>query len=91
MLPRESFFYRLVGLTVAPSSRQQGEQPPLEKMKLSRSRNLEEALSESDTLELTDQELFAEVGPCITVSVAEKPRTPMKSSKSEGQAMPSPR
>uniref|UniRef100_G3Q5I6 Phosphofurin acidic cluster sorting protein 1 n=1 Tax=Gasterosteus aculeatus aculeatus TaxID=481459 RepID=G3Q5I6_GASAC len=69
----------------------QGEQPPLEKMKLSRSRNLEEALSETDTLELTDQELFAEVGPCITVSVAEKPRTPMKSSKSEGQAMPSPR
>uniref|UniRef100_A0A8D2ZS79 Phosphofurin acidic cluster sorting protein 1-like n=1 Tax=Scophthalmus maximus TaxID=52904 RepID=A0A8D2ZS79_SCOMX len=41
--------------------------------------------------ELTDQELFAEVGPCITVSVAEKPRTPMKSSKSEMQPMPSPR
>ncbi|KAF3697795.1 Phosphofurin acidic cluster sorting protein 1 [Channa argus] len=69
----------------------QGEQPPLEKMKPSRSRNLEEALSETDTLELTDQELFAEVGPCITVSVAEKPRTPMKSSKSETQTMPSPR
>ncbi|XP_069374383.1 phosphofurin acidic cluster sorting protein 1-like isoform X4 [Paralichthys olivaceus] len=69
----------------------QGEQPPLEKMKPSRSRNLEEALSETDTLELTDQELFAEVGPCITVSVAEKPRTPMKSSKSEMQPMPSPR
>ncbi|XP_067379505.1 phosphofurin acidic cluster sorting protein 1 isoform X2 [Channa argus] len=68
-----------------------GEQPPLEKMKPSRSRNLEEALSETDTLELTDQELFAEVGPCITVSVAEKPRTPMKSSKSETQTMPSPR
>ncbi|XP_044196942.1 phosphofurin acidic cluster sorting protein 1-like isoform X1 [Thunnus albacares] len=69
----------------------QGEQPPLEKMKPSRSRNLEEALSETDTLELTDQELFAEVGPCITVSVAEKPRTPMKSSRSESQTMPSPR
>lgn len=41
--------------------------------------------------ELTDQELFAEVGPCITVSVAEKPRTPLKSSKSESQALPSPR
>uniref|UniRef100_A0A8C4H899 Phosphofurin acidic cluster sorting protein 1 n=1 Tax=Dicentrarchus labrax TaxID=13489 RepID=A0A8C4H899_DICLA len=40
---------------------------------------------------LTDQELFAEVGPCIMVSVAEKPRTPLKSSKSETQAMPSPR
>uniref|UniRef100_A0A3B4TZ68 Phosphofurin acidic cluster sorting protein 1 n=1 Tax=Seriola dumerili TaxID=41447 RepID=A0A3B4TZ68_SERDU len=69
----------------------QGEQPPLEKMKLSRSRNLEEALSETDTLELTDQELFAEVGPCIMVSEAEKPRTPMKSSKIEPQTMPSPR
>ncbi|KAM8747593.1 phosphofurin acidic cluster sorting protein 1 [Acanthopagrus schlegelii] len=69
----------------------QGEQPPLEKMKPSRSRNLEEALSETDTLELTDQELFAEVGPSIMVSVAEKPRTPLKSSKSETQAMPSPR
>ncbi|XP_076018557.1 phosphofurin acidic cluster sorting protein 1 isoform X2 [Genypterus blacodes] len=69
----------------------QGEQPPLEKMKPSRSRNLEEALSETDTLELTDQELFAEGGPCITVSVAEKPRTPLKSSKSESQSMPSPR
>ncbi|XP_073330875.1 LOW QUALITY PROTEIN: phosphofurin acidic cluster sorting protein 1-like [Pagrus major] len=69
----------------------QGEQPPLEKMKTSRSRNLEEALSETDTLELTDQELFAEVGPSIMVSVAEKPRTPLKSSKSETQAMPSPR
>ncbi|XP_026208444.1 phosphofurin acidic cluster sorting protein 1 isoform X1 [Anabas testudineus] len=68
----------------------QGEQPPLEKMKPSRSRNLEEALSETDTLELTDQELFAE-GPCITVSVPEKPRTPMKISKSETQTVASPR
>ncbi|KAF3837218.1 hypothetical protein F7725_004682 [Dissostichus mawsoni] len=72
-------------------SKNQGEQPPIEKLKTSRSRNLEEALSETDTLELTDQELFAEVGPCITVSVAEKPRTPLKNSKSETQAMPSPR
>ncbi|XP_016892116.1 phosphofurin acidic cluster sorting protein 1 isoform X4 [Cynoglossus semilaevis] len=69
----------------------QGEQPPLERIKPSRSRNLEEALSESDTQELTDQELFTEVGPCIMVSVAEKPRTPMKSSRSEIQPMPSPR
>lgn len=37
-------------LTAASSSFQQGEQPPLEKMKPSRSRNLEEALSETDTL-----------------------------------------
>uniref|UniRef100_A0A7N6BQ24 Phosphofurin acidic cluster sorting protein 1 n=1 Tax=Anabas testudineus TaxID=64144 RepID=A0A7N6BQ24_ANATE len=36
--------------------------------------------------ELTDQELFAE-GPCITVSVPEKPRTPMKISKSETQTV----
>uniref|UniRef100_A0A671UTS2 Phosphofurin acidic cluster sorting protein 1 n=1 Tax=Sparus aurata TaxID=8175 RepID=A0A671UTS2_SPAAU len=43
----------------------------------------------NDCGELTDQELFAEVGPSIMVSVAEKPRTPLKSSKSETQAMPS--
>ncbi|XP_052315921.1 phosphofurin acidic cluster sorting protein 1-like [Oncorhynchus keta] len=69
----------------------QGEQRPVE-MKHSRSRNLEvETLSETDTLELTDQEMFPE-GPCITVSGAEKPRTPLKSSKSGGgQTMPSPR
>ncbi|XP_014062788.2 phosphofurin acidic cluster sorting protein 1 isoform X2 [Salmo salar] len=68
-----------------------GEQRPVE-MKHSRSRNLEaETLSETDTLELTDQEMFPE-GPCITVSGAEKPRTPLKSSKSGGgQTMPSPR
>ncbi|KAM6909141.1 phosphofurin acidic cluster sorting protein 1 isoform 3-T3 [Xenentodon cancila] len=69
----------------------QGEQLPLEKMKPSRSRQLDEIQSETDTLELTDQELFAEVGPCITVSVAEKPRTPLKSSKNEIQPMSSPR
>ncbi|KAM9425926.1 phosphofurin acidic cluster sorting protein 1 [Pholidichthys leucotaenia] len=70
----------------------QGEQPPLEKMKPSRSRNLDEIPSETETLELTDQELFADVGPCITVSVAEKqPRTPMKTNRSEMQSMPSPR
>uniref|UniRef100_A0AAX7T5G8 Phosphofurin acidic cluster sorting protein 1 n=1 Tax=Astatotilapia calliptera TaxID=8154 RepID=A0AAX7T5G8_ASTCA len=40
---------------------------------------------------LTYQELFAEVGPCIMVSVAEKPRTPIKSSKGEAQPMASPR
>uniref|UniRef100_A0A3B3YLD4 Phosphofurin acidic cluster sorting protein 1 n=1 Tax=Poecilia mexicana TaxID=48701 RepID=A0A3B3YLD4_9TELE len=68
-----------------------GELPPLEKMKPSRSRNLDEIPSETDTLELTDQELFAEVGPCITVSVAEKPRTPLKSSKNEMQPIASPR
>uniref|UniRef100_A0AAZ3SBR8 Phosphofurin acidic cluster sorting protein 1 n=1 Tax=Oncorhynchus tshawytscha TaxID=74940 RepID=A0AAZ3SBR8_ONCTS len=69
----------------------QGEQRPVE-MKHSRSRNLEvETLSETDTLELTDQEMFPE-GPCITVSGAEKPRTPLKSSKSGGgQTIPSPR
>ncbi|KAM6949333.1 phosphofurin acidic cluster sorting protein 1 isoform 3-T3 [Aplochiton taeniatus] len=70
----------------------QGEQLPIERLKHSRSRNLEDALSETDTLELNDQELYSEVGPCITVSVAEKPRTPMKSSKNDGgQTIPSPR
>ncbi|XP_051567587.1 phosphofurin acidic cluster sorting protein 1-like isoform X2 [Myxocyprinus asiaticus] len=68
-----------------------GEQPPSNKLKHSPSSNLEEPLSENDTLELNDQELFSEVGPCIMVSVAEKPRTPLKTSKSEIQSMPSPR
>ncbi|XP_056431319.1 phosphofurin acidic cluster sorting protein 1-like isoform X1 [Gadus chalcogrammus] len=75
----------------------QGEPVPMEKMKPSRSRNLDEAQAESNTLvpptlpELSDQEMVAEVGPSITVSVAEKPRTPMKISKNENQPMPSPR
>ncbi|XP_056604309.1 phosphofurin acidic cluster sorting protein 1 isoform X2 [Triplophysa dalaica] len=68
-----------------------GEQPPSDKLKHSRSRNLEEPLSETDTLELNDQELFTEGGPSIMVSVAEKPRTPLKTSKNETQPMPSPR
>ncbi|XP_026110331.1 phosphofurin acidic cluster sorting protein 1-like [Carassius auratus] len=62
-----------------------------DKVKPSRSRTLDEPLSETDTLDLNDQELFSEVGPSITVSVAEKPRTPLKTSKSELQSMPSPR
>uniref|UniRef100_A0A8C7ZMD3 Phosphofurin acidic cluster sorting protein 1 n=1 Tax=Oryzias sinensis TaxID=183150 RepID=A0A8C7ZMD3_9TELE len=36
-------------------------------------------------------EVITEVGPCITVSAAEKPHTPLKSSKNEIQPMPSPR
>ncbi|KTG01557.1 hypothetical protein cypCar_00043314 [Cyprinus carpio] len=35
------------------------------------------------SLELNDQELFSDVGPSITVSVAEKPRTPLKTNKNE--------
>uniref|UniRef100_A0A8C1NIU8 Phosphofurin acidic cluster sorting protein 1 n=1 Tax=Cyprinus carpio TaxID=7962 RepID=A0A8C1NIU8_CYPCA len=62
-----------------------------DKVKPSRSRTLDEPLSETDTLDLNDQELFSEVGPSITVSVAEKPRTPLKTSKSELQSVPSPR
>ncbi|KAM9406925.1 phosphofurin acidic cluster sorting protein 1 isoform 1-T1 [Salvelinus alpinus] len=79
------------GMFEREKKRAKGEQRPVE-MKHSRSRNLEaETLSETDTLELTDQEMFPE-GPCITVSGAEKPRTPLKSSKSGGgQTMPSPR
>uniref|UniRef100_A0AAY5EBR5 Phosphofurin acidic cluster sorting protein 1 n=1 Tax=Electrophorus electricus TaxID=8005 RepID=A0AAY5EBR5_ELEEL len=61
------------------------------RMKYSRSRNLEEAQTETDGLEGNDQELFVDMGPSITVSAVEKPRTPLKSSKSEGQTMPSPR
>ncbi|CAL8325794.1 unnamed protein product [Lota lota] len=68
-----------------------GALPSMEKMKPSRSRNLDEPQAESNTLELTDQEMVAEVGPSITVSVTEKPRTPMKMSKNENQPMPSPR
>ncbi|XP_069036542.1 phosphofurin acidic cluster sorting protein 1 isoform X2 [Lepisosteus oculatus] len=70
----------------------QGEANPLEKMKQPQSRTLEEALSETDTLELSEQDLFGEMTPSITVSVPEKPRTPLKTSKStETQSMPSPR
>uniref|UniRef100_A0A4W5PN34 Phosphofurin acidic cluster sorting protein 1a n=1 Tax=Hucho hucho TaxID=62062 RepID=A0A4W5PN34_9TELE len=61
------------------------EQPPSGKMKRTRSRNLDD--SETDTLELTDPEMFLDTTPCITVSVPEQlPRTPMRelrSSKSE--------
>ncbi|XP_016111190.1 phosphofurin acidic cluster sorting protein 1-like [Sinocyclocheilus grahami] len=78
-------------MIVVPVCVQQGEQPASDKLKHSRSRNLEEPLSETDTLELNDQELFSDVGPSITVSVAEKPRTPLKTSKNELQSMPSPR
>uniref|UniRef100_A0A8C1NJ68 Phosphofurin acidic cluster sorting protein 1 n=1 Tax=Cyprinus carpio TaxID=7962 RepID=A0A8C1NJ68_CYPCA len=46
------------------------------------------SLVSTDT-DLNDQELFSEVGPSITVSVAEKPRTPLKTSKSELQSVPS--
>nr|XP_057925332.1 phosphofurin acidic cluster sorting protein 1-like isoform X1 [Doryrhamphus excisus] len=69
----------------------QGEPPPPDKMKTSRSRNLEEVLSESEIPEVVDQELVADSGPCITVSVAENTRTPVKSTKSDSQTAPSPR
>ncbi|KAG9346664.1 hypothetical protein JZ751_006976 [Albula glossodonta] len=69
----------------------QGEQPPSERMKHSRSRNLDDALSETDTLELSEQDQLGDVGPCITVSVPEKHRTPLKSEKSESPSLPSPR
>ncbi|XP_064205401.1 phosphofurin acidic cluster sorting protein 1-like isoform X3 [Anguilla rostrata] len=63
-----------------------GEQPPSDKMKRSRSRNLDDNISETDTLELNEEEMFGDMAPSITVSVPEKPRTPMKS-----QSLPSPR
>uniref|UniRef100_A0A9J8B6J9 Phosphofurin acidic cluster sorting protein 1 n=1 Tax=Cyprinus carpio carpio TaxID=630221 RepID=A0A9J8B6J9_CYPCA len=41
------------------------------------------SLVSTTTAELNDQELFSDVGPSITVSVAEKPRTPLKTNKNE--------
>ncbi|CAB1315949.1 unnamed protein product [Coregonus sp. 'balchen'] len=59
----------------------QGEQPPSGKMKRTRSRNVDD--SETDTLELTDPEMFLDTTPCITVSVPEQlPRTPMRELRS---------
>ncbi|XP_031427939.1 phosphofurin acidic cluster sorting protein 1a isoform X2 [Clupea harengus] len=55
------------------------------RMKRSSSGHLDDA-SESDTQELTELEAVGDVTPCITVSVAERPRTPQKN-----QSMPSPR
>lgn len=52
--------------------------------KSSSSGNLDDA--SDDALELTELEILGDVTPCITVSVAERPRTPQKN-----QAMPSPR
>ncbi|XP_064181833.1 phosphofurin acidic cluster sorting protein 1 isoform X2 [Anguilla rostrata] len=63
-----------------------GEQPPSERMKHSRSRNLDDALSETDTLD--EQDVLGEAGPCVTVSVPEKLRTPLKA---ESQSLSSPR
>ncbi|KAM9834426.1 phosphofurin acidic cluster sorting protein 1-like [Syngnathus typhle] len=68
-----------------------GEPPSADKMKTSRSRILDEALSESETLEGADLELLADAAPSITVSVPEKPRTPMKTGKNESQPAASPR
>ncbi|XP_010901986.2 phosphofurin acidic cluster sorting protein 1a [Esox lucius] len=77
----------------------QGDRTPLSKMKRIRPRNLDD--SETDTLELTDHEVFLDTTPCITVSVPEQPpRTPMRElrgSKSESHTsmpystIPSPR
>ncbi|KAJ8281829.1 hypothetical protein COCON_G00043480 [Conger conger] len=67
----------------------QGELPPSDRMKHSRSRNLDDPLSETDTLEL-GEDVLGEVGPCITVS-AEKHRPPPKTEKSEREREPSPR
>ncbi|XP_048883928.1 phosphofurin acidic cluster sorting protein 1-like [Brienomyrus brachyistius] len=67
----------------------QGEQLPFDKTKHSRSRILDDAPSETDILEPNDQELVDVSG--ITVSVPEKPRTPLKSNRSEVQTAPSPR
>ncbi|XP_077444931.1 phosphofurin acidic cluster sorting protein 1 isoform X2 [Stigmatopora argus] len=68
------------------------EPSPADKAKSSWSRVPDEAaLSPIDAPEGAEPEPSAAPAPCITVSVAEKPRTPVKSGKSEGQAAPSPR
>ncbi|XP_077598239.1 phosphofurin acidic cluster sorting protein 1 [Stigmatopora nigra] len=65
------------------------EPSPVDKAKGSRSRVPDAtALSPGDGPERADPEASAGAAPCITVSVAEKPRTPAKSGKSEGQAAP---
>ncbi|XP_049322730.1 phosphofurin acidic cluster sorting protein 1a isoform X4 [Astyanax mexicanus] len=58
------------------------------KMQRSSSAHLDDAFSENDTLELNEVEVVSEGTPSITVSVAERPRTPQRSSS---QNMPSPR
>ncbi|XP_028658803.1 phosphofurin acidic cluster sorting protein 1-like isoform X1 [Erpetoichthys calabaricus] len=55
-----------------------------EKLKHSRSRNMDEPIPETDVLEFCEQDLFAETN--TTIIVPEKLRTPQKSGKTESQS-----
>ncbi|KAI4897381.1 hypothetical protein NFI96_024497 [Prochilodus magdalenae] len=70
------------------SLQQLGEHIVSGKIQRSNSGHLDNAFSETDTLELSEVEIVGEGTPSITVSVAERPRTPQRSSS---QNMPSPR
>ncbi|KAJ8265992.1 hypothetical protein GJAV_G00123890 [Gymnothorax javanicus] len=58
----------------------QGEQPQSDKMKRSRSRNLDDNISETDTLELNEDEMFGDMAPSITRSpeLGYTPQVPRK-------------
>ncbi|XP_056117963.1 phosphofurin acidic cluster sorting protein 1a isoform X3 [Rhinichthys klamathensis goyatoka] len=64
------------------------EQTITGKIQRSPSAQLDEAFSEMDTLELNEVEVIADGTPSITLSVAERPRTPQRSNSTN---MPSPR
>ncbi|KAM9134071.1 phosphofurin acidic cluster sorting protein 1 isoform 2-T2 [Pangshura tecta] len=59
-----------------------------DKSKPSRSKNLDDSLSEIDTLEASEQDTFGDSS--TTLIIPEKVKTPMKSSKGELQSMASP-
>ncbi|XP_046723937.1 phosphofurin acidic cluster sorting protein 1a isoform X2 [Silurus meridionalis] len=65
-----------------------GEQSTSSKIRRSSSAHLDDAFSETDTVELNEVEVLSDGTPSITVSVAERPRTPQRSSS---QTMSSPR
>ncbi|XP_051732536.1 phosphofurin acidic cluster sorting protein 1a isoform X2 [Ctenopharyngodon idella] len=65
-----------------------GEQTVSGKIQRSPSAQLDDAFSEMDTLELNEVEVIADGTPSITLSVAERPRTPQRSNSTN---MPSPR
>ncbi|KAJ8246787.1 hypothetical protein GJAV_G00255400 [Gymnothorax javanicus] len=69
----------------------QGELPPSDRIKPSRSRNLDDALSDTEILELSEPDVLGEAGPLVSVNIPEKHKTPQKSEKSEGPSLSSPR
>ncbi|XP_030638011.1 phosphofurin acidic cluster sorting protein 1a [Chanos chanos] len=68
----------------------QGEQPSTaNKIQRSSSAHLDDGFSETDTLD--ELEVLNDGTPSITLSVAERPRTPQKSGRRDSQTMSSPR